>query len=90
MHIVIRWKSMLYQSTEHGAELKLSHHLPICAMSDNQAFNHFPDFSLAFFFWFIEFWSKEVATEKTKQRFANMPSIVIDIIITWAETKILN
>ena len=90
MHIVIRWKSMLYQSTEHGAELKLSHHLPICAMSDNQAFNHFPDFSLAFFF--LVYWILEQGSSnrKTKQRFANMPSIVIDIIITWAETKILN
>ena len=65
MHIVIRWKSMFYQSTEHGAELKLSHHLPICAMSDNQAFNHFPDFSLAFFFGLLNFGtSTEVATEK--------------------------
>lgn len=30
---VIAWKGMLYQSTEHEAELKLSRHLPICTLS---------------------------------------------------------
>ena len=43
-HAVIGRKSVLYQSTKHGAELKLSHHLPIVTIPD-----HFPDFSLAFF-----------------------------------------
>ena len=37
---VIRWKSVFYQSTKHGAELKLPRPLPIRAMS-----NHFSDFS---------------------------------------------
>ena len=43
-HAVIGRKSVLYQSTKHGAELKLSDHLPIFTIPD-----HFPDFSLAFF-----------------------------------------
>ena len=30
---VIGWKGVFYQSTEHGAELKLSRHLPIRIMS---------------------------------------------------------
>ena len=30
MHATISWKSMCYQSTKYGADLKLSHHLPIC------------------------------------------------------------
>ena len=39
---VIGWKSVLFQSTKHRAELSLSRHLPNCTMSD-----HLPDFSLA-------------------------------------------
>lgn len=30
MHATISWKSVCYQSTKYGADLKLSHHLPIC------------------------------------------------------------
>ena len=40
----IGWKSVLYQSSKHRAELKLLRHLPNCIMS-----NLFPDISLAFF-----------------------------------------
>ena len=49
MHAVIGWKHVLYQTIEHRvrAELKLSHHLPNCTMSD-----HLLDFS--FFFLLIE------------------------------------
>ena len=34
MHAVIGWKNVLYESTEHRAELKLSCHLPNCIMFD--------------------------------------------------------
>ena len=44
MLAVFSWKCVLYQSTKHGAKLKLSRHLPICTISDN-----FPYFSLALF-----------------------------------------
>ena len=44
MRAVIGWKSVLYESTEHRAELKLSRHLPNCTM-----FDFFRDFFLAFF-----------------------------------------
>ena len=44
MRAVIGWKSVLYQSTKHWTEQKLSCRLQICAMS-----NHFPDFFLAFY-----------------------------------------
>ena len=43
--VVISWKSVLYESREHRAELKLSRHLPNCSM-----FDLFRDFSLCFFF----------------------------------------
>ena len=32
MLAVFSWKCVLYQSTKHGAELKLSRHLPICTI----------------------------------------------------------
>ena len=44
MRAVIGWKSVLYESIEHRAELKLSRHLPNCTM-----FDLFRDFFLAFF-----------------------------------------
>ena len=34
MRAVIGWKSVLYESIEHKAELKLSRHLPYCTMFD--------------------------------------------------------
>ena len=43
-HAVTGWKSVLYESTEHRAELKLSRHLPNCTV-----FDLFRDFSLVFF-----------------------------------------
>ena len=42
MRTVIGWKSVLYESVEHRAELKLSRHLPNCTVSDL-----FRDFFLA-------------------------------------------
>ena len=46
-----------------------------------------------FFFFFeseiSEQSSRQIALEEPKQRFVNMPGAVIDVIITWAETKIL-
>ena len=44
MRAVIGWKSVLYESIEHRAELKLSLHPPNCTM-----FDLFWDFFLAFF-----------------------------------------
>ena len=44
MCAVAGWKSVLYESIEHKAELKLSRHLPNCTMVDL-----FRDFFLAFF-----------------------------------------
>ena len=44
MCAAIGLRNVLYQSTKQRAELKLSRHLPNCAMSD-----FFRDFSLAFF-----------------------------------------
>ena len=85
---VVGRKSMSYQITKTGAGLKLSHHLPICTMSD-----HFQNFSITFFFvnWKWNFERSELANSnrRTKQRFANMLSALIDVIITWARTKIL-
>ena len=43
MRAVIGWKSLLYESLEHRAELKLLHHLLNCTMSD-----FLWDFSLIF------------------------------------------
>ena len=42
--LVTGWKSVLYQSTKHTAEIELSRHLRDCNMSD-----HFQNFSPAFF-----------------------------------------
>ena len=65
MRTVIGWKSVLYESIEHRAELKLSPHLPNCTM-----FDLFRDFSLAFFplieSEISEQASRQVATEETK------------------------
>ena len=53
----------------------------------------FRDSSLAFFIvsWKGNFETSETASSnrRTEQRFVNMPSAVIYLIITWAETKIL-
>ena len=84
---VIGGKSVLYGSMEHRAELQLSRHLPNWTMSALLR-----DFSLAFFVhWKWNFETSEPASSNrtTKQRFINMPGAVIDVIITWAETKIL-
>lgn len=55
---VIGGKSMLYQSTKHRDELKLSGHIPNCTMS-----NLFWEFAQAFFHWlnvkFLNKWSGE-------------------------------
>ena len=84
----IGWNSVLYQSIEHRArELKLSRQLSNCIMS-----NHFPDFSLVYFLnWKWNFRTSKVANSnwRTKQRFVNLSSTVIEVIIVWAETKIL-
>ena len=45
MRTVIGWKSVLYESVEHRAELKLSHHLP----NWWHMFNLFQNFFLTFF-----------------------------------------
>ena len=45
MRAVIGWKNVLYQSTKHRAELKLSRRMPNCTMY----FDLFRDFSLVFF-----------------------------------------
>ena len=68
-----------HKSTKHRAELKLSRHLPvICTVLE-----HFPDLHLAVFFfnWKWNFGTSELASSKgkTKQRFVNMPSAVIDL-----------
>ena len=47
----------------HGAELKLSRHLPICTMS-----NQFPNFSLAFPKLEVEFWNKRVGNYQQKNQ----------------------
>ena len=44
MRAVIGWKNVIYQSTKHRAELKLSRRMPNCTM-----FDLFRDFSLVFF-----------------------------------------
>ena len=44
MRAFIGWKSMLYESKEHRAGLKLSRHLPDCTLSKFRR-----DFSLVFF-----------------------------------------
>ena len=64
MGAVIGWKSVLYESIEHRAELKLSCHLPNCIIS-----NLFQDFSFVLFFSLIESkiseeTSLQVATEE--------------------------
>ena len=70
MRAVICWKSVLYESIEYGAELKLSRHLSNCAMFDRL----FRDFFLAFFDnWKWNFGTSEPASinRRTKQRFVN-------------------
>ena len=67
-HAVIGWKSVLYESTEHRAELKLSRHLPNCTV-----FDLFRDFSLAFFSLIeseiLEQANRQVTTEEPKKCF---------------------
>ena len=57
---------MLYQSKEHGVELKLSRHLPNCTASD-----HFLVFFLALFSLFKSDFSeqarRQIATEEPKK-----------------------
>ena len=78
------WKSVLYQSLKHTAELKLSRHLRKCSMLD-----HFPDFSLAFFRkWNFGTTQSESNHRRTKRRFVNTVSVAIYITIIWAETKL--
>ena len=85
--VVIGWKSVLYQSTVYKAELKLSRHLLDCTMSDL-----FWDFFLAFFFvnlkWIFGTSEPASSNRRAERRFVNMPSDVIYVIITWAETKV--
>ena len=66
---------MLYQSTKHRAELKLSRPLLNCTMADL-----LPDFSPAF---------PAGSNRRTKERFVNMPTAERYVIITWTETRIL-
>ena len=78
------WKSVLYQSLKHTAELKLSRHLRKCSMLDL-----FPDFSLAFFRkWNFGTTQSESIHRRTKRRFVNTVSVAIYITIIWAETKL--
>ena len=87
MCAVAGWKSVLYESIEHKAELKLSRHLPNCTMVDL-----FRDFFLAFSDnWKWNFGTSEPASSnrKIKQRFVNILGAVIYAIKTWADTKIL-
>ena len=87
MCAVIGWNSLPYKNIEHRArELKLSRYLPKYNVSD-----HFPHLSLAFFRslkW--NFVTSETANSKrrTKQIFVIMSSAVIDVTITWAETRV--
>ena len=71
---------MLYESIERGAELKLSRHLPNCAV-----FDLFRDFFLTFYrllkVKFSEQSSRQVATEEPKKRFLNRPGAVIYVIV---------
>ena len=67
---VIYQKSVLYQSTKHRAELKLSRHLSTCIVS-----NLFSDLSLAFFAnWKGNFRisEPESSNRRTRQRFVKM------------------
>ena len=56
---VIGWKRVLYQSTKHRSELKLSRHLPNCSMSDLSP-GHLSSF---FSFWFFSA-SRKLAREE--------------------------
>ena len=81
-----QWLRVLYQSTKHSAELKLSRHLLNCTMLDL-----FRDFSLVFFVnWKKNFGASKPASSnrRTKQGFVNMLSAIIYVTIAWAETKI--
>ena len=55
--------------------------------------NYFPVFSLDLFSWIeskiLEQSRPASSNRRTKERFVDMPSPIIDIIVTWAETKIL-
>ena len=80
-------KELLYDSIEHRPELKLSRHLPYCTMSDLLR-----DYSLAFsdnWKWNFGTSEPESSNRRTKQRFINILGVVIYVIETWAETKIL-
>ena len=79
--------SIFYHSTKHRADLRLSHHLPNCTVSDL-----FRDFSLAFFInWKWNIGTSEPASSNrgTKQRFVNISGAVSYVIVTWEETKVL-
>ena len=70
---VIGWKCVLYESIKRWAELKLSHHLPNCAVS-----GFLRDFSPFFIFnWKWNFGTGKSANSNriTKQRFVNMVTI---------------
>ena len=58
MRAVIGWKNVLYQSTKHRAELKLSRRMPNCIM-----FDLFRDFSLVFFPWLKETFRNKQASK---------------------------
>ena len=65
--VVIGWKSVLKKSTMYKAELKLSRHLPDCAVRS------FPGLFFSFF-WLIESEfseqaSRQVATEEPKKNY---------------------
>ena len=73
MCAAIGLRNVLYQSTKQRAELKLSRHLPNCAMSD-----FFPGLLSSFFFvnWNVRISEPASSNRRTKQRFASMPSTV--------------
>ena len=66
MRTVIGWKSVLYESIQYRAELKLSRRLPNCTMSD-----FLRDFSLVFFslieIEISEQASRQITTEEPKK-----------------------
>ena len=87
MHVVIGWKSMLYQSTKYRAEVKL---LPMAKLHYVRLFPG----PLSVFFcvnWKWNFRTSKLASgnRRTKQRFENMLSALIYVIMRWTKTKSL-
>ena len=83
-HAVIGWKSVLFESIEHRAELKLSRQLLNCTVSD-----FLRDFLTGYFF-LIESENPEQASQQIATKEPNkVCKHARRRIVTWAETKIL-